>query len=84
MCYCRMLEKVKLTDTAQLEREKMEKGFTLYVNGANDGKGSRGMRRKTPNPSPRGTAHSRLAAGDVFNINIVFIRHNVYTCQRCI
>ncbi|XP_067928203.1 katanin-interacting protein-like [Watersipora subatra] len=55
----KMLEKVKLTDKAQLEKEKKEKGFTLYVNGANDNKKGK---RRTPNPSPRITSNARLAA----------------------
>ena len=57
-----MLQKVKLTDKEQLEKERKEKGFALYVNGANDPKTNKNMRRKNPSPSPR-TNNARLAAG---------------------
>ena len=60
-----MLEKVKLTDKAQLEKEKKENGFTLYVNGANDSKSNK---RRTPNPSPRVTSNSRLTSGYCYYI----------------
>lgn len=59
----RMVQKVKLTDKGQLEKEKKEKGFTLYVNGANDGKMSQQRKRRTPNPSPREATNTRLATG---------------------
>lgn len=59
-----MLQKVKLTDKEQLEKERKEKGFALYVNGANDPKTNKNMRRKNPSPSPR-TNNARLAAGRI-------------------
>lgn len=57
-----MLKKVKLTDKGQLEKERKEKGFALYVNGANAdlGKGSH-----RASPSPRVTSKSRLQSGDI-------------------
>lgn len=61
----RMLQKVKLTDKDQIEKERKEKGFALYVNGANDPKAKKNMRRKNPSPSPRSTNNARLAAGKI-------------------
>lgn len=62
ICAHRMLEKVKLVDKEQLEKERKEKGFALYVNGANTGS-NKNLRRRNPSPSPRVTSKSRLISG---------------------
>ena len=57
-----MLKKIKLTDKDQLEKERKEKGFALYVNGANAKLGKGGYRAS---PSPRVTSKSRLQSGEI-------------------
>jgi len=51
---------MKLADRDQVEKERKEKGFALYVNGAN----SKTPRTKTTTPSPRvPAANLRIASG---------------------
>eukprot|EP00058_Branchiostoma_floridae_P025246 XP_002610736.1 hypothetical protein BRAFLDRAFT_126073 [Branchiostoma floridae] len=59
--YYRLVKKLKQKDDKQIELERREKGFALYVNGANQ----KGRKGKTPSPpkQPKSARRSKTAGG---------------------
>jgi len=55
---CRLLKKLKKKNEQQIELEKKEQGFSIYVNGANVELGRAYSRAKS--------RHSKTAGGEMF------------------
>jgi len=60
---CRLLKKLKKKNEQQIELEKKEQGFSIYVNGANVGLGQAYSRAKSRSSS----RHTKTAGGEILS-----------------
>ena len=60
VCWYRVLKKLKAKDDKQIELERREQGFSLYMNGANVGRGF----GEAPKFSPRKPTKPKTAGGN--------------------
>lgn len=58
LSYCRLLKKLREKDAHQIELEKREQGFALYLNGAN-------LSQTRPHPQAPPSRKSRHPASDI-------------------